>query len=87
VQQVVAERGVLLHLQAGLFEAGKESAVQEQFRFECVPVGLGLSIIICIAQPAIANQRLGFFDACPASQTGVLTAAVGVDNQTRRWFV
>lgn len=47
-------------LQTGLFEAGKRAAVGEQFGFERAPAGLGLGIIVGIAQPAIAGQGLGF---------------------------
>jgi hypothetical protein len=68
-------------LQAGLFEAGKRAAVRQQFGFERAPAGLGLRVIIGVARPAIASQRLSLFDARPASQTGILTAAVGMDNQ------
>jgi len=71
---------VVSDLQSGFFEAGKRAAMREQFGFERAPAGLGLGVIIGVARPAKAGQCLGLFDARPASQTGILTAAVGVDN-------
>jgi hypothetical protein len=53
----------------------------QQFGFERAPPSLSLGIIVGVTRPAIAGQRLGFFDARPARRAGILTAAVGVDNQ------
>jgi hypothetical protein len=46
--------------QAGLFEAGKRAATREQLGFKLALTGLGLGVIIGVARPAIAGQRLGF---------------------------
>ena len=48
--------------------------MRQQFDFEHASVGLG--VIIGVARPAVASQRLGLLDTRAAGQAGILTAAV-----------
>jgi hypothetical protein len=73
-------------LQTGLVEASKAAAAEQQFGFERAPTRLGLGLIIGVTRPDIAGQGLLFFNARPAHRAGVLTAAVGVDNQAGSWL-
>ena len=71
------------HFQAGLFQASKRAAVEQQLDFERAPAGFGLGVIIGVARPAEAGQGAGRFDAGPASGVGVRAASVGVDDEPR----
>ena len=72
-------------LQPGLFQGSKGAAAAgEQFGFEGAPAGFGLRVVGGIARPAEAGQGTGLLDAGAAGDAGVLAAAIGVGNETRR---
>lgn len=62
------------YFKSSLLQVGKRAAMREQFGFERAPASLRLGIIVGVAQPAKAGQRLGFCDTCPARQAGTHSA-------------
>ena len=75
---------VVGHFQAGFFERGKGGTGGQQLGFERAPAGFGLGVVVGIAGPAEAGHGLGPVDAGATGRTGVLAAAVGVDDEPRR---
>ena len=64
------------YLQTSLIEASKYAVLSFGSSFVLSVLQLAsVGVIIRIARPAITGQRLSFFDASAASQTGILTAA------------
>lgn len=72
---------VVSYFYSSLFEVREHTTVGRQFRFQRIPVGISLGVIIKISRPAKAGHDLCLGDAVTARGAGILTAAVGVDNK------
>ena len=82
--QIEASVEVMGDFQTSFFEAGERPAMGQQLGFERAPVGFGPSVVVGGAWSAEAGHRPGLCKASAAGGAGVLAAAVGMDNQTRR---
>ena len=75
---------VVGHFQPGFFEGGERRAVGQQLGFERAPTGFGPRVVVGVARPAETGYGPGLGDAGAAGGAGVLAAAAGVDDESRR---
>ena len=71
---------IMGHFQTGFFKESKRINMAQQLDFERTPAGFALGVVAVFSGPAKAGHSAGSGNAGAASDAGVLTAAVGVDD-------